>query len=400
MNLILLAIAPGIAICLFIFYRDAFNKEPKLNLIITFILGALTVFPAGLLEDAIIDKSENSIAGMAIRAFFLVALVEECVKFAVLRAYSYPKKSFDEPLDGIVYGVMASMGFATLENIFYVLNPPPGFTSVNVGFSRMFTAVPGHAIFGVLMGYFAGKAKFNPSRGAVLLLQGLFWAVVFHGAYDFLLFLQESPEVNHDVANGLLFFGAIASLIVGLRLGFIHIKTHRLLSQQTYKPAQSMTIRGAVPADIPLIRDLTYKIWPQTYGSILSKEQIDYMLNLMYSESALQQQMQQNNEFVILYNGNEPIGFASIGQTAPTIFKLHKIYVLPTRQGQGAGSFIIDQVIKAVKPRGATSLQLNVNRQNNAKSFYEKIGFIVIGQEDIDIGSGYFMNDYVMEKKL
>ena len=400
MNLILLAIAPGIAICLFIFYRDAFNKEPKLNLIITFILGALTVFPAGYLEEAIIDNNANGIADMAVRAFFLVALVEEAVKFAVLRAYSYPKKSFDEPLDGIVYGVMASMGFATLENIFYVLNPPPGFTSVNVGFSRMFTAVPGHAVFGVLMGYFAGKAKFNPGKSAILLFQGFFWAVLFHGAYDFFLFLQGSPEVNPDVANGLLFGGAIASLVVGLRLSFIHIRAHRRLSQQTYQPSQLMSIRGAITSDIPLIRDLTYKIWPQTYSSILSKEQIDYMLNMMYSETALKQQMQQGHEFIILYSGNEPVGFASISQTAPATFKLHKIYVLPSQQGRGAGTYIIDQVIKAIKPRGATALQLNVNRQNNAKGFYERSGFMVIGQEDIDIGNGYFMNDYVMEKKL
>jgi RsiW-degrading membrane proteinase PrsW (M82 family)/ribosomal protein S18 acetylase RimI-like enzyme len=400
MNLILLAIAPGIAICLFIFYRDAFNKEPKLNLFITFILGAATVYPAGLIENAIINENENSIAQMAVRAFFLVALVEEMLKFLVVRLYSYPKKSFDEPLDGIVYCVMASMGFATFENILYVLSEASRNNGVQTAFLRMFTAVPGHATFAILMGYYAGKAKFDPANSVSWLLKGLFWAILFHGTYDFCLFLQQSPEINQDVANGLLFLGAVASLIVGLRLSFNHIKTHRKYSQQTYRPTQSMTIRGATPGDIPLIRDLTYKIWPQTYSSILSKEQIDYMLNQMYSESALQQQMQQNNEFVIVYDGKEPIGFASVGQTGPTTFKLHKLYVLPSQQGRGAGSFIIDQIIKVIKPRGATSLQLNVNRQNNAKDFYEKLGFLVTGQEDIDIGSGYFMNDYVMEKKV
>jgi RsiW-degrading membrane proteinase PrsW (M82 family)/ribosomal protein S18 acetylase RimI-like enzyme len=400
MNLILLAIAPGIAICLFIFYRDAFNKEPRLNLVFTFILGAATVYPAALIENAIIDPGQNSILQMAIRAFFLVALVEEGLKFAVVRLYAYPRKSFDEPLDGIVYCVMASMGFATLENLLYVLNEAQRNNGFQTAFLRMFTAVPGHATFAILMGYYAGKAKFDPARSVSWLLKGLAWAIFFHGTYDYCLFLQQSPEVDPDLANGALFVGAVISLIIGLRLSFNHIRTHRRLSQQTYQPARNFLLRGAVPADIPLIRELTYKIWPQTYAGILSKEQIDYMLEMMYSESALSQQMRDNNEFVILYDGQEPIGFASISQTGATTFKLHKIYVLPNQQGHGAGRFIIDQMLRAISTRGATSLQLNVNRQNNAKLFYEKLGFSVIGQEDIDIGHGYFMNDYIMEKKL
>lgn len=400
MELILLAIAPGIAICLFIFHRDAFNKEPKLNLLVTFILGAATVYPAGLIETAIIDDTQNGIAQMAVRAFLLVALVEEAVKFSVLRFYSYPRKSFDEPLDGIVYGVMASMGFATLENIMYVLQASQSGSGYQVAFLRMFLAVPAHATFGIVMGYFAGKAKFDPANGIMWMLKGLFWAIFFHGAYDFFLFLQSSPEVNHDVADGLLFFGAVASLIVSLRLSFKHIKLHRRLSQQTYNPLQTLAIRKALPNDIPLIRDLTYRIWPQTYSSILSKEQIDYMLNMMYSEKSLQEQMQQNNEFVIAYDGKEPVGFASFSPIAPQVYKLHKLYVLQSQQGKGTGRFIIDQLIMAMKTKGTASLHLNVNRKNNAKDFYEKLGFAVIKEEDIDIGNGYFMNDYLMEKKI
>ncbi|MEI9909850.1 MAG: GNAT family N-acetyltransferase [Bacteroidota bacterium] len=400
MDLIALAIAPGIAICLFIFYRDAFNREPKRNLLITFVLGALTVFPAAFIETTLINEKENGIIQMAVRAFFMVALVEELGKFSVVRFYSYPKKSFDEPLDGIVYSVMASMGFATLENIFYVINTKEGFSGYQIGFFRMFTAVPAHAAFGVLMGYYAGKAKFDPANSVSWLLKGLFWAVFFHGAYDFFLFLQNSPEVNQDVAGGLLFIGAMVSFIIGLRLSFKHIKTHRLLSQQAYFPTKSLAIRQANANDIPLIRDLTFKIWPQTYSSILSKEQVDYMLSLMYSEKALQEQMQQNHEFIIVYDGKEPVGFASYSVITPQVFKLHKIYVLPSQQGKGTGKYIVDQLVAAIKTKGATSLQLNVNRNNNAKAFYEKIGFAVIKEEDIDIGNGYFMNDYVMEKKV
>ncbi|MBL7737619.1 MAG: GNAT family N-acetyltransferase [Chitinophagaceae bacterium] len=400
MDLVALAIAPGLAICLFIFHRDAFNREPKINLLVTFILGALSVFPAALIEGAIIDKNANSIAQMAIRAFLMVALVEEAGKFAALRFYAYPKKSFDEPLDGIVYSVMASMGFATLENIFYVFGPNEQLSGYQIGFFRMFTAVPAHATFGVLMGYYAGKAKFDPANSLSWLLKGLFWAVFFHGAYDFFLFLQSSSEVDPEAAGILLFIGAMASLIIALRLSFKHIKTHRLISQQTYQPEKTLSIRKAYPADIPLIRDLTYKVWPQTYSAILSKEQIDYMLNSMYSKPSLQSQMQKGDQFVLAYNGNEPVGFASFALTGSHTYKLHKIYVLPSQQGKGTGKFIIDQLSNAMKAKGASMLQLNVNRNNPAKSFYEKIGFAVIKEEDIDIGSGYFMNDYVMEKKL
>ncbi|MBL7741923.1 MAG: GNAT family N-acetyltransferase [Chitinophagaceae bacterium] len=400
MDLIALAIAPGLAICLFIFHRDAYNREPKINLLVTFVLGALSVIPSGLIETGLIDKNANSIIQLAIRAFLMVALVEEAGKFAALRFFAYPKKSFDEPLDGIVYSVMASMGFATLENILYVFSPNENLSSYQIGFFRMFTAVPAHATFGVLMGYYAGKAKFDPANSLVWLLKGLFWATLFHGAYDFFLFLQSSPDVDPETSGILLFIGAMVSFIVALRLSFRHIKTHRSLSQQTYKPSETLSIRKAYPADIPLIRDLTYKVWPQTYSAILSKEQIDYMLNMMYSEQSLQSQMQRGDEFIIAYNGKDPVGFASFALTGPQTYKLHKIYVLPSQQGKGSGKFIIDQLTNAMKKKGATALQLNVNRNNPAKSFYEKIGFAVIKEEDIDIGSGYFMNDYVMEKKL
>jgi ribosomal protein S18 acetylase RimI-like enzyme len=161
-----------------------------------------------------------------------------------------------------------------------------------------------------------------------------------------------------------------------------------------------MRIRKAYEHDIPLIRDLTYKIWPPTYSGILTEDQINYMLDLMYSEKALAQQMQQGHEFVMIYDGVEPIGFASISLLEPGVFKLHKLYVLTSYQGKGAGRFAVAELIKVVKRKGATTLLLNVNRQNKAKGFYEKLGFVAIREEDIDIGNGYFMTDYVMELKL
>ncbi|HTQ27291.1 MAG TPA: GNAT family N-acetyltransferase, partial [Puia sp.] len=117
--------------------------------------------------------------------------------------------------------------------------------------------------------------------------------------------------------------------------------------------------------------------------------------------SLLKQMKEQAHDFLIVEEEEEPIGFASYSATdQPGIFKLHKIYVLPGRQGKGLGKLIVDFIVEQIKTREATALQLNVNRFNKARSFYEKLGFRVIREEDIDIGQHYFMNDYVMERAI
>lgn len=160
------------------------------------------------------------------------------------------------------------------------------------------------------------------------------------------------------------------------------------------------SIRKATITDIPLIRELTFNIWPQTYAAILSPGKIDYMLEMMYSISSLQKQMNDGCQFIIVYDRSEPVGFASYQKVSPTLFKLHKIYVLLSQQGKGTGRFIIKYIIENILQTGGTSLQLQVNRENKAKTFYEKLGFALIEETDIDIGNGYFMNDYIMEKKF
>jgi ribosomal protein S18 acetylase RimI-like enzyme len=159
-------------------------------------------------------------------------------------------------------------------------------------------------------------------------------------------------------------------------------------------------IRNASVEDVHLIRELTFKIWPQTYATILSQQQIDYMLEMMYSEASLKKQMDEGSRFILVYDEKEPVGFAAYQEIKPTTWKLHKIYILTTQQGKGTGKFVIDHIIKEIQQQGATALQLQVNRHNKARSFYEKIGFTVIEEADFDIGNGYFMNDYVMEKKF
>jgi ribosomal protein S18 acetylase RimI-like enzyme len=160
-------------------------------------------------------------------------------------------------------------------------------------------------------------------------------------------------------------------------------------------------IRKAFLEDIPLIRELTFRVWPQTYASTLSQEQIDYMLEMMYSEASLTRQMTgEACNFIIVYENSSPVGFASFSEVETGIWKLHKIYILPNQQGKGTGRFVIDYIINAIKLQNAKALQLQVNRYNKAKDFYEKLGFSVIKTADFDIGNGFFMNDYVMEKKV
>ena len=162
-----------------------------------------------------------------------------------------------------------------------------------------------------------------------------------------------------------------------------------------------LRIRKASMDDIGLIRELTFKIWPQTYASIITQQQIDYMLDLMYSEASLKNQMTKDeSQFIIVYDEKEPVGFAAYQEIKPGTWKLHKIYILPTQQGKGTGKFVINQILDEIQQQRATALQLQVNRHNKARSFYEKLGFTVIEEADFNIGNGYYMNDYVMEKKI
>ena len=164
----------------------------------------------------------------------------------------------------------------------------------------------------------------------------------------------------------------------------------------------TLSLRFADIHDINTIGFLAQQIWPSTYKNILPAEQIEYMMDLFYSPASLKKQMKEDKHAFILIEDEEgSLGFASYSKISATgIYKLHKIYVLPALQGKGIGKAMIDFIATNIKPLGATALQLNVNRHNKARSFYERLGFTVIQEEDIDIGNNYFMNDYVMEKKL
>ncbi|MDH5399450.1 MAG: PrsW family glutamic-type intramembrane protease [Cyclobacteriaceae bacterium] len=214
LTLFALALAPGLAIMLFIYFMDRHEKEPLRLLALSFFYGLLSVGLTLLLSGAfgkILPQYENIIVREAIRAFLGVALVEEFSKFIFLILFLYPHKEFNEPFDGIVYAVMISMGFATLENILYVADGGLG-----VALLRMFTAVPAHATFAVMMGYFAGSAKFKQRHMAYSLI-GLLVATLFHGFYDFFLFISHIPFI------ALL---TLISLITGIVLSSRAIRRH------------------------------------------------------------------------------------------------------------------------------------------------------------------------------
>jgi ribosomal protein S18 acetylase RimI-like enzyme len=151
--------------------------------------------------------------------------------------------------------------------------------------------------------------------------------------------------------------------------------------------------------DIEIIRSLAHLTWPTAYLQILGQEQLDYMLEKIYSSESLKHQMVQlKHRFILLTEDGVPVGFASYSQHEDaTIYHLNKIYVLTNQQRKNLGKQLLSYIISQIKKSGATALQLNVNRFNKARHFYEKQGFKIIREEDIDIGCGYFMNDYLME---
>jgi RsiW-degrading membrane proteinase PrsW (M82 family) len=235
MLLFALAVAPGIAICLFIYSLNKYGPGSMRYLLLSFLLGMAATLPALLLQtlatDVRTEPWRHSILSYAWYAFIVVALSEEGSKFLVLRGYAYPKQAFRGPFDGIVFSVMIGMGFATVENIEYVRQ-----FGLETGVSRFFLAIPAHASFAVLMGYPAGKAKSDRPHAFWLMLQGVAVAVLFHGSFDFFLFLQQSHEAKKYLSTGILSFGTFASFYIAVRLAMRAIRRHRNQPDQLNSP--------------------------------------------------------------------------------------------------------------------------------------------------------------------
>ncbi len=173
-----------------------------------------------------------------------------------------------------------------------------------------------------------------------------------------------------------------------------------------------LIIRPASSSDFTLIRSISERTWPSTYGHIISQEQIDFMLGWMYSDASLAEQFKKGHQFYIASLNGEDIGFCSVSEAAPAIettnenlilnnpqfpsHKLNKLYILPQAQGTGAGSALLNKAIEVAKAGGSTSLCLQVNKHNSAYGFYLKKGFSKEGDFIFEIGNGFVMDDYVM----
>lgn len=190
------AILPAVLICSWILYRDRHDREPIMLLILCFFAGVGSSFPAICMEEygfSLGITESGDILEIFTLAFGVVAFSEELVKFVCIMLFAYPWKAFDEPLDGIVYSVMVSMGFATIENLIY--SDLYGMETVLL---RAVTAVPAHAAFAIFMGYHIGLAKFSDSNQYKFwhLFLGFAGAVVIHGAYDFFLLQNNIPALS------------------------------------------------------------------------------------------------------------------------------------------------------------------------------------------------------------
>jgi ribosomal protein S18 acetylase RimI-like enzyme len=155
------------------------------------------------------------------------------------------------------------------------------------------------------------------------------------------------------------------------------------------------SIRNATLNDRALIRSISERTWPSTYGHIISQEQIDFMLDWMYSDASLEEQINKGHQFFIATYKNEDIGFCSVSKETDG-HKLNKLYILPNVQGSGVGTLLLNKAVEIAKMEGSTSLFLQVNKHNNAYDFYIKKGFTKESEFKFDIGNGFYMDDYVM----
>ncbi len=213
------AVLPVAIICWFVFRLDKFEKEPIWPLVITFLIGGICTVPILFWQSWVsttsLEQDVNTWKTVVI-AFLVVAASEEFVKSLGVYLYPYQQSFFNERMDGIIYGVMVAMGFAAVENIFYV---DKGWDTVLV---RAFTAVPTHAVFGVITGYYFGMAKFNKEKKWSYIFRGSVIAIGLHGLYDFFII-----QKIHENLMG----AALLVLGFSIYLSFEMVKLHRKHSE-------------------------------------------------------------------------------------------------------------------------------------------------------------------------
>lgn len=244
------AIAPSLLLMWFFHRRDIFPEPPKI-LWATFALGVFTIpfvllIAGPLLALGGVEQSTNPFYRAAGKAFLGAAIPEELLKFTVVYFFSARRSAFDEPMDGVVYGAAASLGFATLENILYVATG-----DLSTAILRAFTAVPGHAFCGALMGYFIGQSKFKAGGKGRNLFAALFWPILLHGVYDFGLMLGEAfkkvgitPTPDQKAIIGYGIAASLLALIVEV-VWVLKVQSRLRKAQRGPQPRGPISVAGA-----------------------------------------------------------------------------------------------------------------------------------------------------------
>jgi len=188
-NLLFVSLAPVLIIALYVYSRDKYEKEPLAILLRALMAGVAIVLPVVLVERFLSSAASETegLAYVAYTAFIVAGLTEEAFKYIVFLLFFWNNRNFNEKFDGIVYAVYIALGFAAIENLLYVFTG-----GVGVGMIRAITAVPAHALFGIVMGFYLSKARFSENYRSLFLFLAFFMPFVFHGIYDFLL-MSQSP---------------------------------------------------------------------------------------------------------------------------------------------------------------------------------------------------------------
>ncbi|MGM0899925.1 glutamic-type intramembrane protease PrsW [Mesobacillus maritimus] len=216
LGIVTAGIAPGLALMSYFYLKDQYGSEPFAIVFKTFIFGALLVFPIMFIQYVL--NVENVLQGLFYEPFISMGLLEEFFKWFILYYTIYQHVSFDEPYDGIVYGASVSLGFATIENIFYLFA-----NGLEYAFGRALLPVSSHALFGVIMGYYFGKSKFSPGSKHKWLFLSLLIPVILHGSYNYILITLEDWLVM-----------MIPFMIFLWYLGLKKVKKARLMSDKHF----------------------------------------------------------------------------------------------------------------------------------------------------------------------
>lgn len=226
--LVAIAILPVVVLMVYIYRQDKYQKEPVKSLAKAFFGGMLAIVLDILLVSGLRSLwSDTAIAGTIFYDYFIEAgMAEEFSKFAIFMLLIWRDKNFDEYFDGIVYATFISLGFACVENIQYVLD-----SGFGTGIIRALISVPGHFLFGVLMGYFLSLAKFRPEKRGIYLWSGLLLAMFIHGLFDELLIIEGILGIFSSLDGILLYIIFIIGDIFLWKLGLNYIRKQQEISK-------------------------------------------------------------------------------------------------------------------------------------------------------------------------